>query len=59
MHKNVYSSGRLGGVMVKFACSTLAAWGSQFRIQAWTQAQLVKPHCGRIPHKTEDDWNRC
>ena len=48
-----------GGMVVKFTCSALVAWGSQVCIQGVDLALLVKPHCGSIPHKIEEDWHRC
>ena len=44
--------------MVKFAHSTLAAWGSQVRILGTDLAPLVKLCCGGVPHKTEEDWKQ-
>ena len=41
--------GQPRGVVVKFMCSTSAAWGSQFKSQEWTHTPLVKPCCGE-PH---------
>ena len=47
-----------GGVVVKFAWSAPAAGGSQVWILGTDQARLVKPCCGSIPHKIEEDWHR-
>ena len=45
--------------MLKFACSTSAAWGLQVWIPGMDLAPLVKPYCGGIPHKIEEDWLSC
>ena len=45
------TGGQPGGIVVKFTCSTLAAWDSQFQIPGMDVAPLVKPFCGSIPHK--------
>ena len=47
-----------GGVVVKFARSASGAWGSQVRIPGVDLAPLIRPHCGSIPHKIEEDWHR-
>ena len=57
--KNSYFWGRPSGIVVGFACSTLVAWCSQFQIPGADLAPLIKPHCGGIPHKVEEDWHRC
>ena len=41
--------------VVKFTCSTLAAQGSQVWILGMDIAPLVKPCCGGIAHKIEED----
>ena len=47
------------GTVIKIALSASAAQG----LQVWTLgtdlALLVKPCCGCIPHKIEEDWHRC
>ena len=48
-----------GGVVVKFARSALAAWGSQIHILGPDLAPLFRPCSGSIPHKIEVDWHRC
>ena len=50
-----YNGGRPGGVVVKFLHSALAAWGLQVQIPGVDLAPLVKPCCGSITHKIEDD----
>ena len=45
--------------MVKFAQSTSVAKGSQVQIPGADLALLIKPCCGGIPHKIEEDWHRC
>ena len=45
------------GVVVKFACSSLAAQGLQVQIPGTDLAQLVKPCCGGVLHKIEEDWH--
>ena len=47
------------GIVVKFECSTSVAWGSQVQILGTDLALLVKPCCGGIPHKIEEDWHKC
>ena len=51
--------GRPGGIVLKFARSALAAWGSQVWVPGAELAPLVKPCCGGIPYKIEEDWHRC
>ena len=51
--------GRPSGVVVKFADSASAAWDLQVQIRDVDLAPLVKPCCGSVPHKTEEDWHRC
>ena len=51
--------GQPSGVVVKFAQPVLAAQGSQVQIAGVDLAPLVKPCCGDIPHKIEEDWYRC
>ena len=46
-------------VVVKFTRSTLAAQGSWVQIPGMDLALLIKPCCGGIPHKIEEDWHRC
>ena len=46
----------LVGIEVKFASSALAAQGSQVRILGSDLAPLIRPCCGSVPHKTEEDW---
>ena len=53
------SMGRPGGTVARFACSALVAQGSQVQISGVDVAPLVKPCCGGIPHKIEEDWLRC
>ena len=47
------------GLTVKFKCSTSVARGSQVWIPGTDLGLLVKPHCGGVPHKLEEDWHRC
>ena len=51
--------GQPGGIVVKFAHSASVAQGSQVQIMGMYLAPLIKPQCGRIPHKIEEDWHRC
>ena len=51
--------GHPGGIVVGFAHSALAGWGSQVRILASDLLPLIKPQCSSISHKTEKDWHRC
>ena len=44
-----------GGLVVKFRCSASVAQGSQVRIPLTDLAPLLKPCCGDIPHKEEED----
>ena len=39
-----------GGVVVQFACSTLAARGSQVQILGVDLALLIKACCGSVPY---------
>ena len=48
-----------GGIVVRFAHSGSAGRGSQVRIHGADLAPLVKPLCGGIPHKIQEDWHRC
>lgn len=45
--------------MVTFVCCVSTAGGSQVRILGADLAPLVKPRCGGIPHKREEDWHGC
>ena len=45
--------------MVKFMYSALMALGSQVQIPGTDLALFVRTHCGSIPHKIEEDWQRC
>ena len=47
------------GIVVKFTCSTSAAWGLRVRIPSVDLVLLIRPCCGSIPHKIEDNWHRC
>ena len=48
--------GQPGGVVVKFACSALAAWCSRVQILGADVAPLLEPRCGSVPHKVEEGW---
>ena len=48
-----------GGIVVKSMHSALVALGSRVWILSVDLVQLVKPHCGSVPHKIEEDWHRC
>ena len=37
----------------------LVAWSLQVWISGTDLAPLVKPLCGGIPQKIEEDWHRC
>ena len=45
--------------MVKFARSAWVARGSQVGLLGADIALLVKPCCGGIPHKVEEDGKGC
>ena len=45
------------GIVIEFAHSTLAAWGSQIWILDADLAPLMKPCCGSIPNEIEEDWH--
>ena len=45
--------------MVQFARSTSVVHGWQAWIPGVGLAPLIKPQCGGIPHKIEEDWHRC
>ena len=47
------------GVVVGFQHSTLAARGLQVQIPGTDLEPLIKPHCGGITHKLEEDWHSC
>ena len=47
------------GVVVEFVHSALVALGSQVQILSVDLALLVKPCCGGVPQKIEEDWHRC
>ena len=51
--------GQCSGIVVRFVCSTLTAQGLQVQIPAANLAPLIKPCCGGIPHKIEEDWHGC
>ena len=53
--KNENFGGWPSGVVVKFVCSASAAHGS--RVQ--TYILLIKPCCGGVPSKIEEDGHRC
>ena len=57
--KNSAIHGWPSGVAVEFSCFASVAQGSQVRILGVDLALLVKPCCGGVPHKTEEDWHRC
>ena len=48
-----------GGVVIKFARSALVVRGSQAWIPGVDLALLIKPHCGGVSQKIEEDWHRC
>ena len=48
-----------GGKVVKFMHSAWVAPGSQVWILGTDLVPLVKPHCGGMPCKIEDNWHRC
>ena len=58
-HSRCNEAGWPGGVVVRFVHSALVAQGLQVRIPGVDLVLLVKPRCGSIPHKTEEDWHRC
>ena len=41
--------------MVAFTCSASAVQGLQVQILGADIVPLVKPHCGGVPHKMEED----
>ena len=51
--------GRSGGTVVKFANSASAAGGLQVQMPGADLAPLIKPCCGSIPNKIEEDLHRC
>ena len=54
--------GQPSGVVVKFMYPDSAARGSQVQIPGvdlMDLAPFVKLHCGGIPHKVEEDCQRC
>ena len=58
--KNIIFGGKPGSAVVKFMCSTLAAWGLQVWILGMDQALLIKPRCDSVPcEKQRKTGNRC
>ena len=55
----IISKGWPGGVVIKFMHFASAAQGLQVQYLGADLALLVKPRCGSIPHKIEEDWHRC
>ena len=53
------SRGRPGGIVVEFVHSASAAWGSQVWIPGADLALLIKPCCGSVSHKIEEDGHGC
>ena len=51
--------GRPSGILIKFECSASVAQDSKVWILGGDLAPLIKPHCGGVPYKTEEDWHRC
>ena len=47
-----------GGIVVEFACSASAGQSSQVQILGTDLALLIRPCCGSISHKIEEDWHR-
>ena len=47
------------GIVVKFMHVTSVPRVRRFGSQARTYTPLIKPCCGSIPHKIEEDWHRC
>lgn len=48
-----------GGVLVGLTHSTSGSQGLRVQIPCVDLAQLIKPRCGCVPHKREQDWHRC
>ena len=48
-----------GGVVVKVTHSMSAAQSLQVWIWVVELAPFIKPCCGGIAHKIEEDWHRC
>ena len=57
--KKFRGQGWPGCVVVRFVCSALQAGGSQVPTTGTDLALLIKPHCGGIPYKLEEDWHGC
>ena len=60
LKKKVFCWGWPGGIVIRFAYSTLVAWGSQIQIlgtDLHTAHQAVLWRCPT--YKIEEDWNRC
>ena len=47
-----------GGTVVKFTHTALVAWSSWVWIPGTDLVSLIKPCCGNISHKIEEDWHR-
>ena len=54
----IHSRGQPHGVTVKFTLCFRQP-GLQVQIPGIDLAPLVKPHCGSIPHKVQEDGHRC
>ena len=50
--------GRPGAIVVEFVCSASVAGASRVWIPGTDLAPLLKPDCGNILHKIEEDRNR-
>ena len=48
-----------GGIVVKVMHFASVAQGLQVQILGVDLAPFIKPSCGGIPHKIEEDWHRC
>ena len=60
--RNLHFRGGPSGIAVKFTRSASAARQTgvrRFGSQARTDAQLVKPCCGSVPYKVEEDGHGC
>ena len=55
----IYFGDWSSGVVVKLVCPALVAWGLQVQILGVDLALLIKPCCGGVSHKIEEDGHRC
>src|SRR3712207_1453505 len=50
--------GQSRGIVARFVRPASVAQGLQVQILGTDLVLLIKPRCGSIPHKTEEDWQQ-